>query len=62
MLVTVKRDGRKVDAVAQATKSGHVFLFDRETGEPLFPVEERPVAAVRPRRRESAWPTQPLSR
>jgi len=40
-LVTVKRDGRSIDAAAQITKSGFVFLFDRETGKPLFPVESR---------------------
>jgi quinoprotein glucose dehydrogenase len=40
-LVTVRRDGRAVDAVAQITKSGHVFLFNRTTGEPLFPLEYR---------------------
>ena len=40
-LVTVKRDGRKVDAAAQITKSGFVYLFDRETGKPLFPIETR---------------------
>ncbi len=40
-LVTVKRDGRKVDAVAQTTKSGHIYLFERETGKPLFPIEYR---------------------
>jgi quinoprotein glucose dehydrogenase len=38
-LVTVKRNGRPVDAVAQTTKSGHVYLFERETGKPLFPIE-----------------------
>lgn len=43
-LVTVMHDGRRIDAVAQATKMGHLFLLDRETGKPLFPVEERPVA------------------
>ncbi len=43
VLVTVKRKGRLVDAAAQATKMGHPFLSDRETGLPLFPVEERPV-------------------
>ena len=42
-LVTVERSGSKVDAVAQTTKSGYVFLFERETGKPLFPIEERPV-------------------
>lgn len=43
MLVTVERDGRPVDAVVQLTKMGLVFVLDRETGEPLFEVEERPV-------------------
>ena len=42
-LVTIERDGRKIDAVAQITKSGHVFLFERETGAPLHPIEEAPV-------------------
>jgi quinoprotein glucose dehydrogenase len=42
-LVTVRRGGRDVPAVAQSTKMGYVFVLDRETGEPLFPVEERPV-------------------
>ena len=40
-LVTVKRNGQPVDAVAQTTKAGFVFLFNRENGEPLFPVEYR---------------------
>lgn len=39
-LVTVMRNGRPRDAVAQITKSGHVWVFDRETGEPLFPYTE----------------------
>lgn len=43
MLVTVEREGRPVDAVVQLTKMGLVFVLDRETGEPLFEVEERPV-------------------
>jgi quinoprotein glucose dehydrogenase len=42
-LVTIERDGRQIDAVAQITKGGHVFLFERETGAPLHPIEERPV-------------------
>lgn len=41
-LVTVMRDGKRIDAVAQATKQGFVFVFDRATGTPLFPIEERP--------------------
>lgn len=41
VLLTVKRDGKKVDAVAQTTKQGFVFLFDRSNGQPLFPIECR---------------------
>lgn len=44
-LVEVERGGKLVKAVAQATKTGFLFLFDRETGEPLFEIEERPVPA-----------------
>lgn len=42
-LVTVNHEGTALDAVAQHTKSGFVFLLDRETGEPLFPVEEKSI-------------------
>lgn len=42
-LVTLRRDGDEVPAVLQATKTGMLFALDRETGEPIFPVEERPV-------------------
>ena len=45
-LVTVQRNGRAVDAVAQITKSGHVFVFERETGKPLFPIEYRKVSTA----------------
>ena len=44
-LVTVTRDGRKVEAVAQVTKQGYVFVFDRRTGTPLFPIEYRDAPA-----------------
>ena len=44
-LVTVRRDGRAVDAVAQITKTGYVYVFDRLTGKPLFPIAERKVPA-----------------
>ena len=40
-LVTLRRDGRQIDAVAQITKSGHVFVFERETGKLLFPIQYR---------------------
>src|SRR5579863_4013906 len=42
-LLTVKHNGKNVDAIAQATKFGFLFVFDRVTGEPLWPIEERPV-------------------
>jgi len=44
-LVTVEHDGHRIDAVAQITKSGYVFVFNRETGKPLFPIEYRKVPA-----------------
>jgi quinoprotein glucose dehydrogenase len=44
-LVTVTHKGKKIDAVAQVTKTGYVFLLDRQTGKPLFDVEERAVPA-----------------
>jgi quinoprotein glucose dehydrogenase len=43
MLVDIEREGETVPVVVQLTKQGFVFVFHRETGEPLFPVEERPV-------------------
>ncbi|MEQ8682142.1 MAG: PQQ-binding-like beta-propeller repeat protein [Cyclobacteriaceae bacterium] len=42
-LITVNHEGQMIDAVAQVTKVGMVFVFDRVTGEPLFPIEEKPV-------------------
>jgi quinoprotein glucose dehydrogenase len=58
-LVTVRRNGRAIDAVAQATKHGFVFVFDRTTGEPLFPIEYRkyPASTVPG---ETANDSQPL--
>ena len=44
-LITVKKDGRTIDAVVQPTKQAYLFILDRETGKPLFPVEERPIPA-----------------
>lgn len=58
-LITVTIDGKKRDAVAQTTKTGFLFVFDRETGKPLFPIEEREVPpSYVPG--EQAWPTQPF--
>ena len=58
-LVTVTHQGKRIDAVAQVTKSGHVFVFDRQTGRPLFPIQEIPVPSS-DLSGESAWPTQPV--
>jgi quinoprotein glucose dehydrogenase len=58
-LLTVNHDGKSIDAVAQVTKSGHVFVFNRETGEPLFPIEERTVPPS-DLPGEAALPTQPI--
>jgi quinoprotein glucose dehydrogenase len=58
-LLTVRHEGKIVDAVAQVSKQGFVWVFDRVSGAPLWPIEERPV----PRSDmpgEEAWPTQPF--
>jgi mono/diheme cytochrome c family protein len=57
-LLTVMHDGRRIDAVAQATKQGYLYLFDRVTGQPLFPIVEQAVPASNAPG-EQAWPTQP---
>ena len=59
-LVTVVRNGRRVDAVLEATKTGQLFVLDRDTGKPVFPVEERPVPAST-LFAEHASPTQPFN-
>lgn len=58
-LITIKRNGKSIDVVAQFTKSGHVFVFDRETGKPVFPIRDVTVPKS-PVAEEEAWPTQPL--
>jgi quinoprotein glucose dehydrogenase len=59
-LTTVTRNGRRVPVVLQATKTGQLFVLDRRTGAPVFPVEERAVPPS-PVAGERAWPTQPFS-
>lgn len=58
-LITVQRDGRDVPAVAVGTKMGHIFVLHRETGESLFPIEERPVPQSTIPGEQSS-PTQPF--
>ncbi len=60
-LVTIHRDGKTIDAVAQITKQGMVFVFDRVTGAPLFPIDEVP-APQNALEGEKTWPTQPIPR
>jgi quinoprotein glucose dehydrogenase len=58
-LTTIKRDGKTIDVVAQAGKTGFLYVFDRVTGTPIWPIEERAV----PKSDipgEQAWPTQPF--
>lgn len=57
-LITVGRNGKKIPAVAQITKQGYVYVFDRRTGESLFDIEEQFVLASK-LEGEVAWPTQP---
>jgi glucose dehydrogenase len=58
-LLTVKHNGRNVDVVAQATKFGFLYVFNRVTGEPLWPIEERPVPQS-DAPGEALSPTQPF--
>src|SRR5579875_1302829 len=58
-LLTVKHDGKSLDVAVQPTKQGFLFVLDRVTGQPLWPVEERPVPKSDVPG-EQAWPTQPF--
>lgn len=58
-LFTIKKDNKDVEAVAQITKQGHVFVFNRHTGEPIYPINEQPVLnSDMPG--EQAYPSQPI--
>jgi quinoprotein glucose dehydrogenase len=58
-LLTLRHEGRTIDAVAQVSKQGFVWVFDRETGKPLWPIEERKVPAS-DMPGEKAWAMQPF--
>ena len=58
-LVTIKKNGKTIDAVAQVSKQGFIYMFERETGKPIFPIEEKPVP-VSTVAGEQSWPTQPI--
>ncbi len=59
-LIDITVDGRPIKAVAQITKQGFTFVFDRVTGEPVWPIEERPVPTDTDIEGEVPWPTQPF--
>jgi quinoprotein glucose dehydrogenase len=58
-LLTVRHNGQNIDAVAEVSKQGFVWVFNRVTGEPLWPIEERPVPQT-DMPGEQTWPTQPF--
>ncbi|MBZ5626305.1 MAG: pyrroloquinoline quinone-dependent dehydrogenase [Acidobacteriia bacterium] len=58
-LLTVRHGGKRIDVVAQVSKQGFVWVFNRVTGEPLWPIEERPVPKS-DMPGEETWPTQPF--
>jgi quinoprotein glucose dehydrogenase len=58
-LLTLRQNGRTIEAVAQATKMGFVFVFERKTGKAVFPIEERAVPQSDVPG-EASWPTQPF--
>ena len=59
-LTRIRHNGRNVDVVAMAGKTGFLYVFNRVTGEPIWPIEERPVATKTDVPGEQVWPTQPF--
>jgi glucose dehydrogenase len=59
-LTTIRRNGQTIDVVAVASKTGYLYVFDRVTGKPIWPIEERPVPQNTTVPGESLWPTQPF--
>ncbi len=59
-LVTITVDGKVIDAVAHVSKQGFTYVFDRETGDPVWPIEERPVDVTTDVPGEVLYPTQPF--
>ena len=61
-LVTITVDGKRIDAVAQVTKQGFTYVFDRVTGKPVWPIEERPVPTDNGRARRAGRTRRSRSR
>ncbi|MDR0793049.1 MAG: PQQ-binding-like beta-propeller repeat protein [Chitinophagaceae bacterium] len=60
VLVNIKKDNKEIEAIAQITKSGLIFLFDRQTGEPVYPIKEMPVPTESELKGEQPSATQPM--
>ena len=60
VVVNITKDGQKINALAQVTKSGFIFLLDRATGKPVYPVNETKVPVETDLTGEQPWPTQPI--
>ena len=60
MLTTITRDGKRIDVVAMAGKTGYLYVFDRVTGKPIWPIPETPVPNKSPAPGEVVSPTQPI--
>jgi glucose dehydrogenase len=59
-LTTIRQNGKAIDVVAMASKTGYLYVFDRVTGKPIWPIEERPVPQGTSVPGEVLWPTQPF--
>jgi glucose dehydrogenase len=59
-LTTIRQNGSTLDVVAMASKTGYLYVFDRVTGKPVWPIEERPVPQQTTVPGETLWPTQPF--
>ena len=59
-LVTIQKDGKKIEAVAQTTKQGFIYVFERSTGNPVYPIEEKPVDHISDLVGEKPFATQPI--
>jgi glucose dehydrogenase len=60
ILFDMQVGGRRVKAVAEASKNGYLYMLDRETGKPVHPIKEMPVPTDDPGPGQSPWPTQPI--
>jgi quinoprotein glucose dehydrogenase len=59
-LLTLHKDGKAIDVVAQCTKHGMVYVFERATGKPIYPIDEIPIDTATTLPGEKIWPTQPM--